>query len=192
MHTPANDGDTAPTTVKAVCVPTVMVCVPIWVVTRKLPVAPAVPHVPGAVEPFTAETMPPVADGNDGGTATYFAATAEPVHVPTAPANRPTQTFANDGAVPARYFVVPVTDTVLLPLGFTSLNDPAAPATPHVPNVATPLTEPTTPNATDGTVTAPLGPVVRPRVRAMTATKAADLRRRPRAIFIPTFSKRTG
>jgi hypothetical protein len=133
---------------------TVYVMVAIQVVTVKEPVAPAVPHVPVALEPFTDATVPNTPRGigvTGGATNTLVAVTVVPETEPTAPAISPTQTLANDGLLTPGSTKVVVDPTLTVKpeeiLQLLSVKEPAAPAVPHVPVAVEPFTDVTVPNA---------------------------------------------
>jgi hypothetical protein len=148
----ANDGVALPRVTNFVPADTATGCEPVRVVNTNEPGAPAAPHEPGAVEPFTDATIPCATRGNGGGTTTPNAFRVVPDTTPTAPANRPTHTFANDGAATNGFtnFVVAVTATVRAPLRVVNTNEPGAPAAPHEPGVVEPFTDATDPNAATG------------------------------------------
>ena len=193
-HTFANEGVVGGRARNFVVGVTATACDPVRVVSVKVPADPAVPHVPGVLEPLTDATTPCASRGSGGGTTTSRALRVVPEVVPTAPANAPTHTLANDGEATfgATYFVVSVTATSCVPLRVVSVNVPAVPV-PHVPDALEPFTDATEPNAPAG-VAAPAAtpPLTAARLPASAkiASRAAErrqepVRRKPRVVRMP-------
>jgi hypothetical protein len=164
-HTLANDGD-ATSFIKNVVVGETLtsVVLPLRRSTVNDPEAPAVPHAPLAVAPFTEITMPNAvkSSGTVDQIITSVAAIAFPDRVPVAPTISSTHTFAKVGDDTTRD-----TNTVELStlttrrtaLRFMIVKVPLPPSVPHAPSADEPLTETTMPNTE--TVGAGLGDQIR-------------------------------